>query len=95
MVIDKQKLELIQQITQIQNAQLINEIAVLLRKEALKEQKTEFRRVGWGKDMFPYVSDDFDDFIPPGFEEYLPSDEQVAAAQRDAAQRDAVHNKAL
>lgn len=95
MVIDEQKLEIIQQITQIKNAQLINEIAVLLRKEALKEQKAEFRKVGWGKGMFTYVSDDFDDFIPPGFEEYLPSDEQVAATKSDAAQRNAAHNKSL
>ncbi len=88
MNIEAEKLEIIQQITQIKNTQLINEIAILLKKEALKEQKTEFRKVGWGKDMFTYVSDDFDDFIPPGFEEYLPTDEQVAAEK-------AVNSKSL
>lgn len=81
MNIEAEKLEIIQQITQIKSTQLINKIAVLLRKEALKEQKTEFRRVGRGKGIFTYVADDFDDFIPPGFEEYLPTDEQVVAAR--------------
>lgn len=81
MNIETEKLEIIQQITQINNTQLINKIAILLKKEALKEQRAEFRRVGWGKNIFTYVSDDFDDFIPPGFEEYLPTDEQVAEAR--------------
>lgn len=68
MNIEKMKREIIERISEMQDQQLIEKIKRRL-EEALPPKVLEPRKPGWGKGIFTYVSDDFNDYIPPGFEE--------------------------
>lgn len=64
MTTEEKKIGIISKIVCLENEQLIDQVDDLLKGEinALKA-----RRPGWGKGMVNAISDDFDDFIPPGF----------------------------
>ena len=79
MNIEAEKLDIISEIAKLENVNLLKDIHEMLRKSNTSTES--FKRVGVVKDFVSYISDDFDDFIPPGFEEYLPTDQQVAAAK--------------
>lgn len=68
MDIEETKRELIARISELQDQQLIEKIKRRL-EEALPPKVLKPRKPGWGKGIITYVSDDFDDYIPPGFEE--------------------------
>ena len=76
MSIEAQKLELISKISALQDSLVLQELQLILQKKEPKQAIFK-RKAGWGKGLFTYVSDDFDDFIPPGFEEYLPTEDQI------------------
>lgn len=59
------KIALISQIANLEDEQLLEAVRRLLEESLSKTP----REPGWGKGIFTYVSDDFDDFIPPGFNE--------------------------
>jgi hypothetical protein len=71
MDIASEKLDIISEITKLDDVNLLKDIHKMLRNS--KTPNKSFRRVGVAKDFVSYISDDFDDFIPPGFEEYMPS----------------------
>ena len=69
MDIEEMKREIIERISELQDEKEV-EIAKKIIEEALRLQKKgKLPEPGWAKGIITYVSDDFDDFIPPGFEE--------------------------
>lgn len=69
MDIEEMKREIIERISELQDEKEV-EIARKIIEEALRFQKEgKLPEPGWAKGIITYVSDDFDDFIPPGFEE--------------------------
>ncbi len=65
MTTEQKKIALISKIASLEDERLLESIRLLL-EESLVSPRPE---PGWGKGIFTYVSDDFDDFIPPGFNE--------------------------
>lgn len=69
MGIEEMRQEIIEIISELQDEKEV-EIAKKIIEEALRLQKEgKMPEPGWAKGVITYVSDDFDDFIPPGFEE--------------------------
>lgn len=64
MTTEEKKIEIIGKIVSLENEQLIDQVDDLLKGEIVG---LKARRPGWGKGMVNAISDDFDDFIPPGF----------------------------
>lgn len=64
MTTEEKKIEIIGKIVGLENKQLIDKVDDLLKGEVAI---LKARRPGWGKGMVNAISDDFDDFIPPGF----------------------------
>ncbi|PSL28619.1 hypothetical protein [Dyadobacter jiangsuensis] len=64
MTTEEKKIEIIGKIVSLENEQLIDKVDNLLRGEVATLRA---RRPGLGKNMVNAISDDFDDFIPPGF----------------------------
>ncbi len=70
MNIQSLKLELIQWILLLQDIQILNEIQNIKEKSVENTAAIQPRKFGYGKGIFTYVADDFDE-TPPGFEEYM------------------------
>lgn len=68
MNIEEAKREMIDRISELQDEKLVAMVKQML-EEALPPKALKPRKPGWGKGTFTYISDDFDDFIPPGFNE--------------------------
>lgn len=64
MTTEEKKIEIIGKIISLENEQLFDKVDDLLKGEVVA---LKARRLGWGKGMVNAISDDFDDFIPPGF----------------------------
>jgi ACT domain-containing protein len=64
MTTEEKKIGIIGKIVNLENKKLIDQVDELLKGE-LVDLKT--RTPGWGKNMVNEISDDFDDFVPPGF----------------------------
>ena len=64
MTTEEKKIEIIGKIISIHDDYIIDSVNALLNgaQEIIKTRKP-----GWGKGTVTYISDDFDDFIPPGF----------------------------
>lgn len=64
MTAKEKKMDIIEKIIHLENDELINMV-----NEMLKDQKHRpvSRKPGWAKGMINQISEDFDDFIPPGF----------------------------
>ena len=76
MSIEAQKSELISKIAVLQDTFLLKQLQSVFDQR--ESNQTNFKRkAGWGKGIFTNISDDFDNFIPPGFEEYLPTEDQM------------------
>ena len=60
---EQKKIALINKIASLEDEQLLDAVKQLL-EESLTSSLPE---PGWGKGLITYVSEDFDDFIPPGF----------------------------
>lgn len=65
MTTEEKKIEIIAKIARLENDELIDRVDDLLNGEVVA---LKARRPGWGKGMINKISDDFDDFIPPGFQ---------------------------
>ncbi|HEV7351072.1 hypothetical protein [Telluribacter sp.] len=65
MTTEQKKIALISKIANLEDEQLLEAVGLLLEESLPKAP----REPGWGKGIFTYVSDDFDNFIPPGFDE--------------------------
>ena len=68
MNIEETKREVIDMISELQDEKLVAAVKKML-KEALPLKTLKSREPGWAKDIIVYVSEDFDDFIPPGINE--------------------------
>ena len=75
MSIEKYQLSIISKVTALQDIALLQQIDCLLL--ARKNHQILKREPGFAKGFFTYVSPDFDDFIPAGFEEYLATNSQL------------------
>jgi len=75
MSIENYQLAIISKVATLQDITLLQQIDSLLL--AKKNQQILKREPGFAKGFFTYVAPDFDDFIPPGFEEYLAADSQL------------------
>ncbi|MPR34046.1 hypothetical protein [Salmonirosea aquatica] len=64
MNIEKIKKEVISKISELEDEKLLDTVRKLLEDP----RPTKPREPGWGKGIITYVSEDFDDFIPPGFD---------------------------
>lgn len=71
MSVEEQKLRLIEQIVALHDAGLVYRLAQFLHEQTLATPPSGVRQAGFAKGIFPYVADDFDDTLPPGFNEYL------------------------
>ena len=71
MNVEQQKRSLIDKIATQTDAYLLFRLAQFLDEATRSSQSTTTRQAGFGKGTFCYVSDDFDDALPPGFDEYL------------------------
>lgn len=60
--------DVISKITNLEDEALLKKLKQVL-EEALPDKPRKPREAGWGKGIFTYISEDFDDFIPPGFNE--------------------------
>ena len=76
MSIKNYKLSIITEVTTLQDIALLQHIDNLLLAKK-NSQTLQKREPGFAKGFFTYVSEDFDDVIPVGFEEYLASDSQL------------------
>ncbi len=79
MSVEQQKLRLIEKIATLDDAYLVDRLARFLDEQTRTVQQPIVRQPGFAKGLFPYVADDFDDTLPPGFDDYLlkePSDKQ-------------------
>ncbi len=66
MNIEETKREVIDMISELQDEKLVVAVKKML-EEALPLKELKSREPGWAKGIITYVSEDFDDFIPPGF----------------------------
>ena len=64
MTTEEKKIEIIGKIISLHDDYIIDTVNKLLNDS---QTKAESRTPGWGKGTVSYISDDFDDFIPPGF----------------------------
>ena len=64
------KLELIQWILSLKDAEALNEIQKMKENFSENAPGVQPRQFGCGKGIFTYVADDFDQ-TPPGFEDYM------------------------
>ncbi len=71
MTIEAQKLEVINKIALLQDTLLLARVKQILDKSDIQKSSSKLRQAGWGKGIFTYVADDFDD-TPEGFEDYMP-----------------------
>lgn len=65
MTIEEKKSEAITKILSLEDEKLLETVILLLNPAP----SPKLREPGWGKGIFTYVSEDFDDFVPPGFNE--------------------------
>jgi hypothetical protein len=68
MNVEAQKLELIDWILNLKDSTALKKITKM--KNSVSKPKTAARKFGCGKDIFTYVSDDFDDPLPD-FKDYM------------------------
>ena len=66
MNIEETKREIISRISELEDENSVGMVKKML-EESLPPKVLKSREPGWGKGMITYVSEDFDDFIPPGF----------------------------
>ena len=71
MSVEHYQLAIISKVAALQDINLLQQLDNILLKKALETTQKK-REPGFAKGFFTYVSDDFDDFIPQGFEEYMP-----------------------
>jgi hypothetical protein len=71
MSIEQQKLSLIEQIATLNDVGLIYRLAAFLESQQPTAVRASKREAGFGKGSFPFVAADFDDMLPPGFDDYL------------------------
>ena len=71
MTVEQQKLSLIEQIASLKDATLVYRLAQFLSEHTEVPSNLVGRQAGFAKGIFPYVADDFDDTLPPGFDDYL------------------------
>ena len=64
MTTEEKKIDIIGKIISTDDDKLIDMVNNLLNAN---DQDSILRKPGWGKGMVGRISDDFDDFIPPGF----------------------------
>ena len=64
MTTEEKKIEIIGKIISLQDDHIIDTVNALLNSTQNIHKE---RKPGWGKGTVTYISDDFDDFIPPGF----------------------------
>ncbi|MEO6284928.1 MAG: hypothetical protein ABIN80_15440 [Dyadobacter sp.] len=64
MTTEEKKIDLIGKIVNLESDKIIDMVNELLNGTS---EEAVLRKAGWGKGMVNYVSEDFDDFIPPGF----------------------------
>lgn len=65
MTTEEKKIDIIGKIISLENDEIIDMVNDLLNGNPVNNNVS--RKPGWAKEMIKYVSDDFDDFIPPGF----------------------------
>ena len=76
MSLNQQKFALIEKIISLQDAQLVLRLSQIIEEQPQSDPSFLPRKAGFAKGTFPFVADDFDDTIPPGFEDYVqPSSE--------------------
>jgi hypothetical protein len=68
MDIEETKREVIDMIAELQDEKVMAAVKKMI-KEALPPKVQKPRKPGWGKGTFTYIADDFNEFIPPGFNE--------------------------
>ncbi len=71
MSVEQQKLKLIEQITALDDVYLLFRLAQLLAEQKPGPSSLAIRQPGFAKGVFPFIADDFDNTLPPGFEDYL------------------------
>ena len=71
MSVEQQKLSLIEQIAALNDAGLVYRLAQFLNEQTQAMPASGVRQAGFAKGVFPYVADDFDNTLPPGFDDYL------------------------
>ncbi|MCF0053338.1 hypothetical protein MUK70_16975 [Dyadobacter chenwenxiniae] len=64
MTTEEKKMDIIGKIISTEDETLIDMVNNLLNAS---DQDSNLRKPGWGKGMVGRISDDFNDFIPPGF----------------------------
>jgi hypothetical protein len=64
MTTEEKKIDIIGKIISTEDDKLIDMVNNLLDAN---DKDTGLRKPGWGKGMVNHISEDFDDFIPPGF----------------------------
>ena len=64
MTTEEKKIEIIGKIISLQDDHIIDTVNKLLNDS---QTKADGRKPGWGKGSVAHISNDFDDFIPPGF----------------------------
>jgi hypothetical protein len=64
MTTEEKKIDIIGKIISTEDDKLIDMVNNLLDAS---DHNPGLRKPGWGKGMVGRISDDFDDFIPPGF----------------------------
>jgi len=67
MTIEQKKLAAIGEIVKLQDEQLLDKVCQML-EEVFPLEAPKLRKPGWGKGTFTYIAEDFDEFIPPGFD---------------------------
>ena len=65
MTIEEKKIEIISKVVDLDDDKLIDAVNALLKDR--HEQPSP--KAGWGKKMINHIASDFDDFIPPGFDQ--------------------------
>jgi hypothetical protein len=71
MNLDQEKFALIEKIVSLQDAQLVLHLRQIVDEQTQSAPTHSPRKAGFAKGTFPFVADDFDDILPPGFEEYV------------------------
>jgi hypothetical protein len=71
MTIEAQKLEVINRIALLQDTLLLARVKQILDKSEIRPSLPKLRQAGWGKGIFTFIADDFND-TPEGFEDYMP-----------------------
>ena len=71
MNLDQEKFALIEKIVSLQDAQLVLHLRQIVDEQTQSAPTYSPRKAGFAKGTFPFVADDFDDILPPGFEYYM------------------------